>query len=165
MLLVLSRLLGRPTGLRWDTVQFPTRSCDAVDQPVVLLSAVLGPCSPPSWCQGGVLRPGPALGGGRRGLLGVRPAVVSSRRPADTPTPPGTADRLLHLLRRMAATTPPTDQTDDHGDQDQESVPSIRICGSPFPGNASRYCTLPPDHTHHVHQTATGAQWPTGPTP
>ncbi|WP_331773355.1 hypothetical protein OG948_59240 (plasmid) [Embleya sp. NBC_00888] len=66
----------------------------------------------------------------------------------------GQAAELRELLAARAAAA---------GDEDRDSVPAIRICGEPSPGNPDRPCTLPPRHAHHVHQTATGAQWPVAP--
>lgn len=49
------------------------------------------------------------------------------------------------------------------GDVELDEVPPIRICGASYDRNPNRSCTLPPGHGHHVHQTATGMQWPVAP--
>lgn len=46
-----------------------------------------------------------------------------------------------------------------YAEDETGEVPLIST-GAPYGGNADRPCMLPPGHGHHVHQTATGVQWP-----
>ncbi|REF00752.1 hypothetical protein [Thermomonospora umbrina] len=45
---------------------------------------------------------------------------------------------------------------DDGGLGDEADDGRLRVCGEPHPTGSHGHCTLPPGHTHHVHQTASG---------